>query len=90
MLQSPNVYVEVSGHIFETKKAIEAGEADDDYNLSGARARAVCNILTKFGVSRKRLTCVGYGAQRYLHLTNDQYSVEAQLNRRVEIEILSK
>lgn len=90
MVAHPKVYIEVSGHIFETKKAIEAGNADDIYNLSGARARRVCSILNKFGVSEKRMNCVGYGAQRYIYLTDDQYSVEAQLNRRVEIEILSK
>lgn len=90
MNENPMVIVEVSGHIFETKKAIESGKADDKYNLSGARARKVCEILMKFGISGKRLNCVGYGASRYIHLTDDQYSVEAQKNRRVEIEILSK
>ena len=90
MDSNPKVMIEVSGHIFETKKAIESGKADDEYNLSGMRAKAVCDILEDFGVSRKRLQCVGYGAERSIHLTNDQYSKEAQMNRRVEIEILSK
>lgn len=90
MKNNPQVYVEVSGHIFETKDAIAKGKAMDDYNLSGKRARFVCNRLVEFGVSAKRLKCVGYGASRPSHLTNDQYSEEAQLNRRVEIEILSK
>ncbi len=87
---NPNVTVEVSGHIFETKKAIETNKADDVYNLSGRRARAVCQKLMEFGVSDKRLNCIGYGANRPIHLTNDQYSEKAQKNRRVEIEILSK
>ena len=90
MNANPRVIVEVSGHIFETKKAILSGRADDKYNLSGARARKVCEILGNSGVSDKRLNCIGYGAERYIHLTDDQYSLEAQKNRRVEIEILSK
>lgn len=88
--KNPKVMVEVSGHIFETKKAIESGKADDVYNLSGKRAKKVCLILEEFGVNPKQLSCVGYGATRYIYLTDDQYSKEAQLNRRVEIEILSK
>lgn len=90
MKQNPQVTVEVSGHIFETKKAIESGKADDIYNLSGRRARHVCMILESFGINPKRLSCVGYGASRPIIMTNDQYSEEAQRNRRVEIEILSK
>lgn len=86
----PKMIIEVSGHIFETKKAIEEGMADDEYNLSGARAKKVCEILMKFGISAERLKCLGYGASRSIYLTDDQYSLEAQKNRRVEIEILSK
>jgi len=90
MINNEQVTVEVSGHIFETKKAIESGEAEDVYFLSGRRARAVCGKLVEFGVSDKRFNCVGYGATRALFLTNDQYSEQAQKNRRVEIEILKK
>lgn len=87
---NPIVTIEISGHIYETKKAIESGKADDEYNLSGRRANYVCDKLEEFGISRKRLRCVGYGATRPLYLTDDQYSEEAQLNRRVEVEILTK
>lgn len=88
--ENQRVTIEVSGHIFETKEAIEAGKADDEYNLSGRRAEYVCNKLVEFGISRKRLKCLGYGATRPLYMTDDQYSEEAQLNRRVEVEILTK
>jgi outer membrane protein OmpA-like peptidoglycan-associated protein len=87
---NPNITVEVSGHIFETKKAINENKADDVYNLSGRRAKAVCFKLVEFGVSDKRLSCIGYGANRPVFLTNDQYSEKAQKNRRVEIEFLTK
>lgn len=90
MKKNPNITVEVSGHIFETKKAIESGKANDGYNLSGRRANFVCDKLIEFGVADKRFSCVGYGVQRQLVLTNDQYSEDAQKNRRVEIEIISK
>lgn len=88
--KNPAVSIEISGHIYETKKAIEAGKADDEYNLSGRRAQYVCQKLEEFGVNPKRLRCLGYGATRPLYLTDDQYSEEAQLNRRVEVEILTK
>ena len=87
---NPTVMVEISGHIFETKDAIESGQAADVYNLSVKRAKAVCKSLQHYGVNSKRLNCVGYGASRPIVLTNNPYSEEAQKNRRVEVEILSK
>lgn len=80
--------VEVSGHIFQSKDEIESGKANDQFNLSFKRARTVCDMLIKFNVDESRLRCVGYGAKRYLYLTNDSFSKEAQMNRRVEVEIL--
>lgn len=88
--KNPSIQIEVSGHIYQSKKNIEKGSDEDDYNLSGRRANVVCSKLIEFGVNDSRLRCVGYGAKRYLYLSNDQYSKEAQLNRRVEVEILSK
>lgn len=85
-----NIRIEISGHIFQSKRSIEQKRDSDDFNLSGKRANAVCKMLVQFGISRSRLECIGYGAKRYLYLTNDSYSKEAQLNRRVEVEILSK
>jgi outer membrane protein OmpA-like peptidoglycan-associated protein len=88
--EKPTISIEVSGHIYQSKKSIEEHRDSDDFNLSGKRANVVCNTLTNFGINDSRLNCVGYAAKRYLYLTNDQYSKEAQLNRRVEVEILSK
>lgn len=88
--ENPNVKVEVSGHIFLSEKELKGRETYDQSNLSGRRAQVVCDELVNLGVSRNRLKCVGYGGQRYLYLTNDQYSEEAQLNRRVEVEVVSE
>lgn len=88
LVKHPNISVEVSGHIFLTEKEIKTREVFDKSNLSGRRAQLVCDELVRLGVSRKRLRCVGYGGSRYLYLTNDQYSEEAQLNRRVEVEVI--
>lgn len=90
LLEQPNIKIEVSGHIFLTKNEIKKGQRSDDSNLSGKRANTVCNKLINLGIIPKRLRCVGYGGTRYLYLTNDQYSKEAQLNRRVEIEVIEK
>jgi outer membrane protein OmpA-like peptidoglycan-associated protein len=86
----PTISIEVSGHIYQSKKSIEKHRDSDDFNLSGKRANVVCDKLAEFGINDSRLRCVGYAAKRYLYLTDDQYSKEAQLNRRVEVEILSK
>ena len=90
LLENKKIKVEVSGHIFLSKEELEKGSVYDDSNLSGRRARVVCQKLVELGVAEDRLKCIGYGGRRYLHLTNDQYSEEAQLNRRVEVEILAK
>lgn len=90
LIKNPEVTVEVSGHIFLSEKEIRSREVFDKSNLSGRRAQVVCDQLVELGVSRKRLRCVGYGGSRYLYLTNDQYSEEAQLNRRVEVEVIGK
>jgi len=87
LLERPNVKIEVSGHIFLTKKEITKGQGYDESNLSGQRAGIVCDKLIEMGIKENRLRCVGYGGKRYLYLTDDQYSKEAQLNRRVEIEV---
>lgn len=87
---NPKVSIEVSGHIFLSKKEIESEQARDETNLSGRRADAVCNMLVSYGIELSRLRCRGYGGSRFLFLTEDSYSKEAQLNRRVEVEILSK
>lgn len=87
---NPNVKIEVSGHIFLTKTEIDKGQVGDDTNLSGRRASAVCDSLIKLGIEPERLRCVGYGGRRPLFLTDDEYSREAQLNRRVEIEVTAK
>ena len=86
----PQVKVEVSGHIYQSKSQIKRGRDTDYGKVSVKRAKAVCSKLIEFGVNKNQLTCKGYGAKRYLYLTNDSYSKEAQLNRRVEIEVLSE
>ena len=88
LLKNPNIAIEVSGHIFLTAKEIKSRKVFDQSNLSGRRAQLVCDELVRLGIDRKRLKCVGYGGKRYLYLTNDQYSEEAQLNRRVEVEVI--
>jgi len=90
LVKNPSVKVEVSGHIFLTAKEIKSRKVFDKSNLSGRRAQLVCDELVRLGVDRDRLKCVGYGGKRYLYLTNDQYSEEAQLNRRVEVEVIAK
>lgn len=89
LLENLNIRVEVSGHIYLSKDELEKGEKYDASNLSQRRADTVCSRLVMMGVANNRLKCIGYGGTKYLYLTNDEYSREAQLNRRVEVEVLS-
>jgi OmpA-OmpF porin, OOP family len=53
--------------------------------LSQQRAKAVSDYLIKSGISRKRLTAVGYGQTRPI-ASNDTVEGRAQ-NRRIEFEV---
>lgn len=88
--QKRTMKIEVSGHIYQSKRSIQKKRDRDTGNISKKRAKVVCKKLISFGVKASQLTCKGYGAKRSLHLTNDSLSIEAQLNRRVEIEVLSQ
>ena len=88
LIENLKIKVEVSGHIYLSKDELEKGEKYDASNLSQKRADTVCKRLLLMGVDESRLKCIGYGGTRYLYLTNDEYSREAQLNRRVEVEVL--
>lgn len=78
----PSMKIEIGGH---TDK-----RGDDDYNqkLSQNRSQSVVDFLVGKGISRDRLTAMGYGETK--PVTSGTTEEDHQQNRRTEFKILSK
>ncbi len=79
--QNPNLQVEISGH------TDSSGSKDFNKKLSQRRAQAVVDYLANAGISRAKMTAVGYGEEQPL-ASNDDEDEGRELNRRVEFKIL--
>jgi outer membrane protein OmpA-like peptidoglycan-associated protein len=82
LFKNPTVKIEISGH--------SDSKGSDEYNqkLSEARAKSVVDYLIMLDVEPERLTAKGYGKTRPV-ASNDTEEGRA-LNRRTEVEIISK
>ncbi len=69
----------IEGHTDNT------GYRDSNQTLSEKRADSVANLLTTYGVSRQRLSPVGYGDSRPIETNNTEWG--RKQNRRVEVVI---
>ncbi len=80
--------LKIDGHVNWPKKYATEQEEKFNLDLSFNRAKAVYDYLIKSGINPKRLDYEGFGNTRmvYPHPANEQ---ESQMNRRVEIEIIS-
>jgi outer membrane protein OmpA-like peptidoglycan-associated protein len=83
MKDNPTIKVEISGH------TDNMGDDTFNKNLSQQRANAVKTYLASKGIDPKRLVAVGYGETRPL-VSNDDEQGGREINRRVELKILSK
>ena len=83
MKQNTTIRVEISGHTDDL--------GDNAFNkmLSQLRANAVKTYLIGKGIDPKRLVAIGYGETRPL-VSNDDEDGGREINRRVELKILSK
>jgi outer membrane protein OmpA-like peptidoglycan-associated protein len=79
MVRYPDSDIFVKGHTDST------GSEAYNQKLSKRRARAVKNHLIDQGVSRKRITAIGFGET--MPVTSNDTLAGRQMNRRVEIEI---
>ena len=79
--QRSNLRVELGGHTDNT------GVVADNMSLSERRAQVVVDQLASKGISRARLTAVGYGPTRPIE-SNDT-EAGRQANRRTEVTILN-
>ncbi|HWY38130.1 MAG TPA: OmpA family protein [Bacteroidia bacterium] len=82
MSQNASITIEVSSYT-DSKGA-------DEYNkkLSQARAQAVVDYLINKGISKERLTAIGFGEA--FPIAENETEEGRQLNRRTEFKILSK
>jgi len=83
MNQNPLIRVEISGH------TDDVGDNAFNKNLSQLRANAVKNYLVSKGVDPKRIVAIGFGETKPL-VSNDDEMGGREINRRVELKILSK
>ena len=72
--------VEITGH------TDYRGNAKMNLKLSKDRANAVKNYLTSKGVSKKKVSSIGYGGKYPIFISKDPFSYK--LNRRVEITVI--
>ncbi len=83
MKQNPTIRVEISGH------TDDIGDNAFNKTLSQLRANAVKTFLTGKGIDPRRLVAIGFGETRPL-VSNDDEESGREINRRVELKILSK
>ncbi|MBI4930013.1 MAG: OmpA family protein [Bacteroidetes bacterium] len=80
--EKTDMKVEISGH------TDNKGNDKLNLKLSKDRAKAVMDYLVKKGISKSRLTSQGYGKEQ--PIASNDTDAGRQLNRRVELKILSK
>lgn len=76
------VKVEVQGHVHASGENTFAAQ-----KLSEARAKRVVNYLVENGISKDRLSAVGFGNTKPIY-PEAKFAYEEQANRRVEIKVL--
>jgi outer membrane protein OmpA-like peptidoglycan-associated protein len=81
MASNADLSIEIQGHVFSIGENSLAAQ-----KLSEARAKRVMNFLIDNGISRDRLTAVGYGNTKPIY-PNAKLGYEEQANRRVEIVV---
>lgn len=81
MQANPNMKIDIQGHI--------CCQIDDTKNLGLLRAKTVYNHLIKAGIDKDRVSCQSFGGTRPIYPIPEKNAVEAEANRRVEIEIIA-
>lgn len=90
--QQPTLRIRIEGHVccIDSRRFNDAlDEGTGEYSLSVNRARYVYNYLVKKGIDPQRLQYHGFGKRRPI-IEKEQDFNDAEVNRRVEIRILSR
>ena len=77
---NPTLEIRIEGHICCTNS--------DNDDISGQRAKTVYQYLIDKGISKDRLSYIGFGHTK--PITSERNELEKQMNRRVEIRIVKK
>ncbi|NVO18951.1 MAG: OmpA family protein [Bacteroidetes bacterium] len=87
--QYPALEIEIQGYICCENPGLDGLDFDTQTNdLSVNRARVVYDYLIKYGISPKRLSYQGFGANN--KLVEERTEADRITNRRVEIKIIRK
>lgn len=78
--ENTNLKVEISGH------TDNSGNESHNLTLSNDRAKSVADYLIMNGISKKRISSVGYGGQK--PIIDNSTEENRQINRRVEFKIV--
>jgi outer membrane protein OmpA-like peptidoglycan-associated protein len=81
MQANPNLKIDIQGHI--------CCNAEDTKNLGLLRAKTVYNYLINAGIDKSRVSYQSFGSKRPIYPIPEHNAVEAEANRRVEIEIIA-
>lgn len=81
MQANPNLKIDIQGHI--------CCNLDDPQKLGLLRAKTVYNHLVNNGIEKSRVSYQSFGGTKPLYPIPEQNAVEAEANRRVEIEIIA-
>lgn len=81
MIKNKKLVIEIQGHI--------CCAASDDLDLSTERSKSVYDFLISKGISKNRMTYIGFGVANPLHKIPEKNETEEIANRRVEIKIIS-
>ena len=80
MINNKNLIIEIQGHICCT--------TNDYFDLSTDRSKSVYDFLISKGISKNRMTYVGFGVTKPLFKIPENNETEQISNRRVEIKII--
>lgn len=90
MKENPSLKIEILGHVCCGPRSEDGVDsATGIRNLSEARAKAIYEYIAYYGIDKSRMSYKGYGGSQPLPETVTNPALE-ELNRRVEILILSK
>lgn len=90
MHDNPRLQIEIQGHVCCSASGSDGRDTDTNtWDLSVQRARHIYQLLVNAGIDPNRMRYTGFGGSRKLY-PEEKTTMEQNLNRRVEIKILSK
>ena len=87
MKDNPSLEIEIQGHVNLSPNSKEK-KTEEYYNqLSISRAQTVYDYLAKRGVSKNRMSYLGFGYSKMIY-NNPKTAEQMQRNRRVVVKVI--